>query len=408
MNVLVRTRRLDGSGVRIPVRKATVHPKYNRRLFDYDIAIIEVATPDLWYPVDLAITEPLENEKLLVTGWGLNEKGQTPIDLQALEVPVVSSATCNRPSSYDGQITSRMFCAGPMTGGSGSCKGDSGGPITGGVGNSLLTGVVSWGYVPCALPKFPGVFTKISDPEIRSFITPFAAAPVYRSYRNEYVINVEGYGSLTNVYLRYHGTLTTEIWGTRKYADLQGTADAYCRGLGYSSAISWTSESCGEDESSFARYNSTRGVWESRSSGSANNRDDYCRYPLMTSVKCNNDVKVTLKMGGVANSAGVGSLSCSGRSCSVKGNIPSGKSCSVSCPLGSTVALGCVSNNSGTRVQSGRFTKNGSSSRTSVSNVRPIEGICQFSAVITRPKPIGIINCRHPLSNCGGTGIHAP
>jgi len=58
-----------------------------------------------------------------------------------------------------------MICAGDVNGGRGTCTGDSGGPLAC-VNQSLTTwiliGVVSWAKIPCAGPKGPTVFTRVS------------------------------------------------------------------------------------------------------------------------------------------------------------------------------------------------------------------------------------------------------
>ena len=58
-----------------------------------------------------------------------------------------------------------MFCA-IGDHGNDACQGDSGGPI---VQQKTLIGVVSWG-VDCGDPRYPGVYTKLSNPRIRAWI----------------------------------------------------------------------------------------------------------------------------------------------------------------------------------------------------------------------------------------------
>jgi secreted trypsin-like serine protease len=84
-------------------------------------------------------------------------------------VPLVSMANCNDANSYSGAITAVMVCAGPDKGGKDTCQGDSGGPLTGGANNTVLTGITSWGR-GCARPNLFGVYTKVSNVGIRSFI----------------------------------------------------------------------------------------------------------------------------------------------------------------------------------------------------------------------------------------------
>ena len=57
-----------------------------------------------------------------------------------------------------------MICAGLDPGGSDSCQGNSGGPLTRGPDNGILTGIVSWG-IGCARPNLFGVYTRVSEPD---------------------------------------------------------------------------------------------------------------------------------------------------------------------------------------------------------------------------------------------------
>ena len=46
----------------------------------------------------------------------------SPDQLLQVMVPIVSNEVCNRPESYDGQITDTMVCAGYEEGGKDSCQ----------------------------------------------------------------------------------------------------------------------------------------------------------------------------------------------------------------------------------------------------------------------------------------------
>jgi secreted trypsin-like serine protease len=129
-------------------------------------------------PVLVGTSDPSTGTKLVVTGWGDTKPNDPnpgccfPIALRKVTVPLASRSNCNDGNSYGGQITSTMFCAGLNGGGKDSCQGDSGGPIARkrSDGKRVLTGIVSWG-VGCAEPNLFGVYTRISNASIKSFIT---------------------------------------------------------------------------------------------------------------------------------------------------------------------------------------------------------------------------------------------
>ena len=68
-----------------------------------------------------------------------------------------------------------VFCAGNSASAQGSCKGDSGSPLS--VFNTsesryVQVGIVAGGIQPdaCGDKNYPGVFTRIDNPEIADFI----------------------------------------------------------------------------------------------------------------------------------------------------------------------------------------------------------------------------------------------
>lgn len=171
VQVLAGARSLDGSADRHDVASITIHPNWDDVTFDNDVAVWELADNVTDVPfAGLATEDGPVGGNLLVTGWGtLTEGGNSPIDLHAVTVPLVSVADCNDADSYDGQITGTMLCAGLDQGGQDACQGDSGGPLTRGPNNADLTGVVSWG-IGCAREDFYGVYARVSSPGIREFI----------------------------------------------------------------------------------------------------------------------------------------------------------------------------------------------------------------------------------------------
>ncbi len=169
------TNRLVADTTRRNVKRIIVHKNYNDAdPPDNDIALMELLDP---LPTSLFITPiPLltaaaessvlfENALLAVTGWGATQEGGHPVrDLRFIDnLPFVTTAICNRPEAYGGDITDNMICAGKrVTGGLDSCQGDSGGPLAAQTKTSpQLAGIVSWGE-GCGRAEKVGVYTRVS------------------------------------------------------------------------------------------------------------------------------------------------------------------------------------------------------------------------------------------------------
>ncbi|XP_070598211.1 serine protease 1-like isoform X1 [Erythrolamprus reginae] len=141
--------------------KIIVHPEYSSYLLDNDIMLILLDSPVTIdasvSPIPLSNGCPAVGTHCLISGWGntLSNGVNYPDLLQCLNAPILSDRECN--AAYPGQITPNMVCVGYLEGGKDSCQGDSGGPV---VCNGVLQGIVSWG-IGCALPGYPGVYTKV-------------------------------------------------------------------------------------------------------------------------------------------------------------------------------------------------------------------------------------------------------
>ncbi len=165
-----------GQGQRRSLAQIIVHPSYNDITSDNDIALLRLATPatlscsvnviDPATAADAARFAP--GAIAIITGWGDITQGANAgsDDLREVAVPIVSNATCNASSSYNGQVTNNMICAGQAIGGRDSCQGDSGGPlvVSNGIGGFIQAGVVSWGN-GCAAPNFYGVYSRVENYE---------------------------------------------------------------------------------------------------------------------------------------------------------------------------------------------------------------------------------------------------
>ncbi|XP_061416313.1 transmembrane protease serine 3-like [Lethenteron reissneri] len=136
---------------------------------DYDIALVKLRSPLGMsstigpaclpnYQTDFAV-----GMNCWITGWGATKvSGTASPTLQEVMVPILSTETCNAVNSYNGQITSRMVCAGYMAGGQDACQGDSGGPLVCKTGTSwFVAGATSFGE-GCALTNFPGVYSRVT------------------------------------------------------------------------------------------------------------------------------------------------------------------------------------------------------------------------------------------------------
>ncbi|XP_072281047.1 anionic trypsin-2-like [Pyxicephalus adspersus] len=152
-------RAVDGTEQFIQSAKVIRHQRYNSYTIDNDIMLIKLSAPaqlnEVVQPIPLPSQCVPDGTTCLVSGWGNTMNTASDPDLlQCVNVPVVSAEDCLK--SYPGQITENMICLGFPEGGKDSCQGDSGGPV---VANGELQGVVSWGR-GCALPGYPGVYTK--------------------------------------------------------------------------------------------------------------------------------------------------------------------------------------------------------------------------------------------------------
>ncbi|KAM9837511.1 transmembrane protease serine 9-like isoform 2-T2 [Aulostomus maculatus] len=150
------------------VSQIIVHPDYNDITFVNDIALMELSSPvsftDYISPICLADNSSHVHTSTLCwsTGWGVTgvfEPGSET--LQEVEIPVIGNQQCSCSYSPNINITDSMICAGRES--QGVCWGDSGGPLQCQQGSTWIQmGVTSFG-LPCALPDFPGVYSRVSS-----------------------------------------------------------------------------------------------------------------------------------------------------------------------------------------------------------------------------------------------------
>jgi len=185
---------LGATATHATVATTSFDPLYDPSTNDYDVGVITLTDPLTFSPEiasipfvgDSAMSTALDShDDATVTGWGdQNPEPPGPVVpatlLQKATVPLVDQTACENFYSVDATITPRLFCAGngpdPITD---SCQGDSGGPLVlGTAGSYFLAGLVDSGE-GCAQPNFPGIYTRVSDPDLQSFIgqSDFTQAP---------------------------------------------------------------------------------------------------------------------------------------------------------------------------------------------------------------------------------------
>ena len=151
---------------RLGVKEIILHPDYNPRTSEHDIALLKLekefnCEKRELYPACLPRKSSYAGwHKGLVTGWGYTTEGGTLSEtLRKARVPIVSDAVCSREYG-DYLHPSVMVCAGKK--GVDACQGDSGGPLVVQDDQHLgwaLIGIVSWGF-GCA--RHFGVYTEVS------------------------------------------------------------------------------------------------------------------------------------------------------------------------------------------------------------------------------------------------------
>ena len=123
----------EGSEQEYVVKRAIIHPDYNRDTVDNDVALLELPEPVILGPHAGLACLPEQNEALpdqehcTIIGWGKEKKSHffgTEV-LHEARVPIVPMSDCM--SVYKNYyITDNMFCAGYKGGRIDSCAGDSG------------------------------------------------------------------------------------------------------------------------------------------------------------------------------------------------------------------------------------------------------------------------------------------
>jgi len=175
-SVVVGADRLSSSeGQKISLSRIIIHPSYNRKTNENDIALlylskpINLADPNVAKMCLPAVPEleqsryPVVTKSIVAIGWGTTSQGGSVSDtLRQVTVKTVASKdkTCKSTIRND----KLQFCAAVSGGGKDTCQGDSGGPImyySEADRVWVLAGVTSYGR-GCASPNYAGIYTRVS------------------------------------------------------------------------------------------------------------------------------------------------------------------------------------------------------------------------------------------------------
>ena len=153
------------------------HPQYDQN--GWDAALIKLSTATTAPAITLATAadDALETPGTIVrvTGWGdqTGTLGLTATNqLRWVDLRVTSDNLCG--TTNFGFHAPTGVCAEELL--KDSCQGDSGGPLFHNA-SRIQIGIVSYG-TGCALPRFPGVYSEVNNPDIRSWITTTTAGAV--------------------------------------------------------------------------------------------------------------------------------------------------------------------------------------------------------------------------------------
>ena len=178
---------LTQPGTTIDVDQLFSDPAYDPRQTANDVGLVHVRTPipaAVYAPIARVaggdVTYDAPGTPVSVAGWGAT-KAKKPYDypsvMQQADIQVLPDPVCGRQRSYgNGFRPLSMLCAGngqqPVKD---SCYGDSGGPLFADTASGpLQVGIVSFGY-SCAHLRYPGVYTRLSNPAIADWIQSVVA-----------------------------------------------------------------------------------------------------------------------------------------------------------------------------------------------------------------------------------------
>jgi len=162
--------RKEGTEILTYVQKIISHERYDPKLTHNDIALVKLKGKidfknkhKFLKPICLASPTTQTGKDCYATGFGQRKsKGPNSQILLKVYEPLYDVTTCKAKLKYVDYKTN--ICGGGRTSvGSGTCMGDSGGPLQckASDGKWYQVGITSWG-IPCGNRGLPDVFTRVS------------------------------------------------------------------------------------------------------------------------------------------------------------------------------------------------------------------------------------------------------
>lgn len=167
---------LYDQGITFNIKRVIRHPAYNRSTLSNDVALVELTRKIKFKKYKLSpikLADPKFEQAggmspgimAMVFGFGDLSYGRSndSMDLNKVEIPIVSNEVANHPLAYNGDVDETMMAAGLKGGGKDACQGDSGGPLViyDQDKKPVQVGIVSWGE-GCASPYKYGIYSKVS------------------------------------------------------------------------------------------------------------------------------------------------------------------------------------------------------------------------------------------------------
>lgn len=149
------------------VSRVHIHPQYEMTYYSNDIALLRVNTSftytDYVQPACLPVTDPADDDEVIIVGWGTNRLGgQVSDTLKQAYSNVIGNC-----KPYWAQVqNSLQICIANTDSGDSACHGDSGGPLLSlNNGQYVVAGVASYGYTcnTAGVNSLPNVYTRVSS-----------------------------------------------------------------------------------------------------------------------------------------------------------------------------------------------------------------------------------------------------